>query len=397
MDPEADRREAARVLRREALMPRVDELYDWLARDVRPEANVVLAAALPFAEAEYAERIASILIERRHDSAWAGLVGAFDRLPEALQARVLQKPELVRVGLAAALRDAQPALRCGALLLMTRQLHVAMASRAVECLFDADPRVADAAAAALWASAEMALSAAPQVRRQMAGALLDAARRHEQHQRHDLLQACLWYARDLGPALWSMLGHVRNGAAIVVERNLSKWDSPRMATFLLIGMAAPAWRACCEAILRRWSSAECGRALLAQSEAVNHDAIRAALSRLERPSWFIALCGEMEELTPNERARLPHWLTALNFPEDERLRVLRSWILTGPVELRNAAAHALASQRGARAAELLEEIASDPSPAGRFAAWHLAGRKAVATAAPGAAVGARAAVPGGRP
>ena len=359
-------------------MPGIDELYNWLARDVSPAANQLFAAALPRAEPEWADRIGRILVERRHETAWVALAANYLRFNAAIQERIRKQADLARKGLAAALTLTDSAARRSALGLLCEMPDGELAPSAAACLRDPDPFTRDLAAKAVCLLAERALAETPQDARHLVTALTTALRTFERHRQPSVLRACLWYARELGEPLWTALGSGPGRCGHVVEQHLPEWNEPRLAAFLILGMARPAWQRIAEQCLSRWDTHEHALALLAQSDLLSDMAVRRAMPRLKRPRFFVAALGRLAEIAPELRACVPHWICVLGFSEHERLRCLELCAGSQWPELQRAAAHAMTSLSDSVALRGLAEVASKAGAAQQFARWYVLGRRVLA-------------------
>ena len=179
-------------------MARVELLYKWLAREADAPTDEILAAALANAEPEYVARIAALLLDRRREAAWAGLVANYHRLAPEQQQRMQKRPELTRAGIAAAIKSPLPMARQNALALLGDQPCAQLAYLAAEALRDPSVHVREGAAWALRRAAEFALTANAVQRGEVAAALRQALRTFDLHGRLDVREGCLWRARDLG-------------------------------------------------------------------------------------------------------------------------------------------------------------------------------------------------------
>lgn len=362
-------------------MPRVDAIYKWLAQDLRPETVAVFADSLPTADEAYAERIAAILIERRHESAWGALAANYERLSPDMRARVLRHPEQLSAGLAIALQSTSPAARQSALRLLADAPCPQLAYRAAECLLDSNARVQDAAALAVYAIAERGLEQRDTVR-QITQALRECIRTFERHRRPELLQAALWYADDLEPDLWKLIVAAGAQCGQTIERNLAAWSDPRLAAFLLLALAQPSWTKTAAAVLDTWNSVECGVALLSRTDLLAREDVRHALPKLKNPGWFVTTIGALSTLPERIVVTLPQWLLCLGFREPEKWRCLDMWLSARRSELQLGAAQALAGLPDARANQSLARIERGDHPAAIFARWYLAGTRILAEHGP---------------
>ncbi len=354
-------------------MPRIDALFQFLAKDVSPESAEVLAEGIALADPDNACRIAEILIERRHEAAWASLAGAYSSLSAALRERMVRRRELLLPGLASALRDPSVDRRRNALELLVDLPQPELAYRAAESVLDATPAVREAAVRALVRIAEDALERGPDARRQVATALRDMLRTFERHRSPELLRLALWYAPELEDELWRVISSVGGTGPQMVERHLGEWSEPRLAPFLLLALGQPRWLHAARAALDQWQSRECGLAIVRRLDLLARPEVRQALHHLRNPLWFVAVVGSLKDLSPTIIASLPVWVRHLGFQDHEKLNCLDAWTRSRRPELQLGAVHAIAAMNDSRAFKALEAIAPREGAAGTFARWVLVG------------------------
>ena len=359
-------------------MARVELLYKWLAREADAPTDEILAAALANAEPEYVARIAALLLDRRREAAWAGLVANYHRLAPEQQQRMQKRPELTRAGIAAAIKSPLPMARQNALALLGDQPCAQLAYLAAEALRDPSVHVREGAAWALRRAAEFALTANAVQRGEVAAALRQALRTFDLHGRLDVLEGCLWLARDLGEGLWEMLSDPHARCGRVVAQHLGEWDNPRLAGFLLLALARPAWRPPAQAVLDSWSRPAELVALVDNSDLLADPAVQHGLRHLRRPAWFLAADAALEALPAEVRGRLPYWVRYLGFSYEERRRYLERCLARPWPEMQRGAEHVLAAAGDAEADQILVPLARSRGSAGRFARWYLAGRRVLA-------------------
>jgi hypothetical protein len=366
-------------------MSRVEELYRWLARDTQPGANEVLGAALAHAEPEYATRIAEILIARRHETAWAGLVAHLERLDVDQQDRVLARPELVRAGLAVALRSPATSTRLSALQVASQYAAPTLAYLMAERLRDENSAVRTLAAQALRYTAGCVLDGGTTVtaadRTELVRGLGEALRSFPRHQQLPVLEAGLWLTVDLGDTLWDALADQPSRCGQIVDQHLKHWDNPRLAGFLLMGLARPAWRRTAQQMLGAWHTRDQIIALLRHSALLQHPLVGRELQMLQRPRWFLEAIAQLDDLPAELRAQMPHWVCRLGFTTTERVRCLQYWQTSRRPELQRASVYALAALDTPESDGLLMHVAQRPGPLLRFARWYIAGRQLTAASA----------------
>ncbi len=370
-------------------MKKLDALYQWLAKAAAPEADQILGAALALADGAYAARLASVLLDRRGEAAWIALVANFPRVPVELRPRLLAEPELLRAAAAAVLATGSPNGRRAALTLLELHPSPQLAEHLADLLRDPDESLRTAAAALLRRYALHVLEPGkpagdPDTARLFRGhvtrALAEALRTFDAHGRPEVLEAALWFARELGETLWTALAEPRSQRGRCAAQHLRTWNSPRLAAFLLLGLARPEWRTTVRPLLEGWSGRTELVALLRNTELLEDPQVRRGLRHLRTPAWFSANVGAPALLPPDVRGALPLWVRNLGFTDAERLHYLTQWQTSALPDVHRAAVYALASLPGAGALRVLVDVAGRRCPMSRFARWFVAGARTLAQA-----------------
>jgi len=368
-------------------MSRVERIYKWLAGDTSPGANRVLAAALEHAEPDYARQIAELLLDRRHETAWVGLVSNCDSLPRDLLERVNAKPDLVRIGIAAALRGGSAHAKENALGMLARRPCPDLSYLASDALLESSQTVRVAATQALWSCAEYVLDNTPadQFGRcrspesaaryaALVAALREALATFDRHQQVKVIELCLWFARELGDALWQRLSEPRSQISHVVQQHLKLWDGPRLAGFLLLALARRDWRsAACEQ-LGSWSEKEDLIAILRHSDLLAYPQMTRGFRFMKNPAWLGTAGPGLTHLTAAARAVVPLWICHLGFNDGQRVRCLLRWQTSLYPEVHRASVYALAHLNTPAALQILTVVATNPGSMRQFATWYVAGK-----------------------
>ncbi|MBU0618105.1 MAG: hypothetical protein KKI02_10345 [Planctomycetes bacterium] len=383
----------------------VDGLYDWLLQGPTPDCDRILGAALPHAEPVWAERMTRVLLQRGYDASWAGLIGQYDRLPPEIQDLLLHPDGHMQAGIALALRSSSREARVNALRALGRQPCVRMAYLLPLAIRDTSGVVRGLAAEALRQMADSFLEqpipgpdAAEDLRRayedqrlQLALAVDEALQAFDLHNRIEVLEASLWLSRDLGPSLWSKLAARRSHAGLVVREQLSVWDDPRLAHFLLSGLKRRAWRRTSTRVLRGWKTIPQVAALLGEDHLLEDPTIRRHLSSIRSPQWFTRTDDGLTQLEPHLRRCAPRWVCYAGYAEPERLALLSRWLGAPDADLHSATVHVLARIDSPDARKLLGRVASGDSQLASFARWCV---QAFDTEAIGASLTAQTQAPG---
>jgi len=364
-------------------------VYRWLACDRSAEVDQILAAALPHAESPYFEQLATLLWQRKNEIAWAGLVAEYRRLAPELRQELRSDARLLKAAVATVLAQTGSEGRLNALHLLVEHPCPQLAYLVADALRDPATEVRAAAAAVLCATAEQVLSypqptglqaasaraAMAEERAALAKALREALRTFEVHQRQDVLEICLWLARDLGDCLWNALCGRRSVAGHIVARHLKSWNHPRLAGFLLLALGRPAWQRAALNVLSTWNSRNETIALLQNSDLLADPAVRHNLHLWKHPRWLALHGAALAELPPEARAQFPLWACYLGLTHEERMRYLMVWQASPWPEVSRAAVYALAALDVPESDAVLADLAARPGPLQHFARWFIVGRR----------------------
>lgn len=354
-----------------------------MARERGPDVDRTFVAGLAHAEPPYDAEIVRILLRRKNEIAWSGLVAHYPQLDAAARQELLGQPDLLRAATAAAVTAPSEEARAAALELLTDHPCPQLAYHVADALRDSSHGVRAAAARVLCrtgerlcgdeASARTVADPAGE-RAKYVEALRQALRTFELHQRPDVLEVCLWFAAELRDDLWAVLNAPRSAAGHVVARHLPAWNRPRLAAFLLLALGQPAWQRSAQRLLEAWSHRDEAVALLRQTALLNDPHVQRHLHLLRRPRWLVMHGAALIDLPRDLRAHVPQWVCHLGFTAEERMRYLMIWQASPMPELHRAAVYALAHVNTTEACRVLAEVAARPGPLSRFAHWYLAGK-----------------------
>lgn len=361
----------------------VDRLYDWLSQGPTPDCDRIFAAALVHAEPAWAERIVRILLRRGHEASWASLIGRYGDLTPEIHQELHQRGDLMRAGIAQAIRSSTPETRANALRALEQQPDARMAYLLPEALRDPAPKVRALGSQVLRTMADTFLEQLPPPadadedtrqayqgeRYQLVLAVEEALRAFDLHTRIEVLETCLWFARDLGEALWKKLTSRRSRAGVVVSEQLAGWNHPRLAHFLVSSLRRPAWRELASRVLRTWKTVPQVAALLGENELLDDPRVRQHLRNVRSPLWFTKIDRGLTDLTPNLRPLAPRWTCHAGYRGSEKTALLSRWVQASDPRIHHAAVYALAEIDDAGARALLKQVAKSDSPLASFAQW----------------------------
>ncbi|RMF74081.1 MAG: hypothetical protein D6744_14935 [Planctomycetota bacterium] len=346
----------------------VEKLFRWLATGPAPDCDLILADALKRAEPAWSERIVNTLRHRNTEASWAALVGAYEKLPDDVRDWLRDEPERLETAVAQVLRIRDADTRLNALRLLAETPSPPLAFAVAGVLRDPNRLVRQKAGEVLRITSDAALNIvkAPGVgeevrrttRRQIIEALREALRTFPLHSRSEALQACLWFARDLGDELWRRLTAPSSRAGMIAAEHILVWDDPRMAGFLVTALRYPAWRSTAQRVLRAWRSPEQIAALFAQADLLRDDGVRRAVATIKQPAWFSEVGGNLDRIPVELRPHAPAWLGACGVDEHEKLALLALWVEADDDTLRNAALDAVSRLSLPEAHAIVEQAAT---------------------------------------
>lgn len=374
---------------RDRCMDELEALYNWLTQDRSSEADRILAAALEYAEPPYGDRMVATLLQRRNVTAWVGLVANYDRLDGATREKLATRPEWLRAGIVVAMRKPTRRERHNALTTLYEHPCLALTYLAADALRDSDPELRERAGRVLCrdaaqvccdheAEAESDRPPSRPVIAERAGlvaALREAVQTYRFHEQAAVVQAALWFARDLESSLWGSFSAGRSQVARVVAQSLTAWDHPRLAGFLLVALLRPAWRRAARAILSKWSTRAHLLAILRNSDLLSDPHLRQQLRLIQRPPWIGAAGVHLAHLAPGLRAHVPRWICCLGIQDDERIRWLSRLVTSPWPDVHCAAVRALATLDTTAVVHVLTEVAAQPGPMQYFAQCFVAGKR----------------------
>lgn len=364
-------------------MALADRLYAWLASTPDAELDRALGDALRRAEPAWASRIINLLVDRPCVSSWTALVGSYAKLTPLTRQRLLAFPAQVEEAIIKTLRSTDEDARVNALRCLLDEPNDRLLYMLPDALRDPAPPVRSLAASALRQSAErLHENGAEGTRGEVAQALQEAVRALDLHHHLELVEAALWYMRELSEEIWKNLNTYRSRLPLLLSERIHEWNKPQAARFFLEALTHPNWRTAAIETLARWHGPERLTAILRESDLLHNAEFCAALRYVRKPAWFNGLSETLSEAPAELRAMAPRWLVKAGFAQDDRVELLARWIESRDPELRRGAVFAAASLGGDAAERLLMGVAKDHTPLATFARWFLAGDAELVSLAP---------------
>ncbi len=374
----------------------VDRFYQWLAQAPTPDADQILACALPEAESVWADRITRVLLQRNGEQSWAGLIGRYERLPRDVREHLRSDPPKMYAAISLAMRARLPAARAGALAALSEIAPPCLAFLIPPALRDPVPKMRVVAGRVLRRMCERLLDRPPgdtpeqraawnEDKRHLVQALLESIRSVDMHGRIEVLEAALWFAADLQAELWEALNARRSRASAVVREHIYEWNSPRLAAFLLLALQQSGWREASASILQGWRDIPQVIALLEAGATLDRRALRASLNWIGAPRWFEQLGDDLSALPEAVRPLVPWWVPYLGMADDVKVATLSRLLRGADRRVHRAAVYAFAELRSSEALRAIRNLAESQSPLAAFARWFIAGRTGAPPARPTAA------------
>lgn len=366
-------------------MTLADKLHDWLGTLAGPDVDAAFGEALEFAEPDWAGRIEKTLLQRANDASWAALAARYDALSDDARERLCAPDEKVVNGIGMALRSGSPAGRLNAIRAIEDHGDPRMAYLLAEALRDPSSSVRGSAATTLRLLAGSLANLDPpreddggeaatrwwDRRRGIVDALEQGLRIFHIHHRVEVIEAALWYARDLEDVLWLRIESPRSPFAKVIRDNLAVWDGPQLAGFHITALVRAAWAGESLQLLRQWDSLAHLIALLRESAALDNPLVRAKVVAIRAPRWFSEAGTDLARVPPPLRPHAARWVRHLGFEDSQRVAILSRWLRSPDMRLSNAAAFALADAATPAALDCLRDLMHESRPAGRFARWFI--------------------------
>lgn len=371
-------------------MPKVDKLYAWLANEPTPNAERIIAAALPQADDASFARLVDLLLGRANESSWAALISQFSRLTPEQQDRILIEPRLVRAGITAAARWSSSEARENAFRVLN--LHP-------------DEKLAFLVPTGLRDSSQIVRTLATDALRQMADAFLqrhvapirgipwednvepdtelflEVIRRvfakFTFHLQVEAFEIALWFARYFEDEVWESLDSPRSHTAYVTREHLFEWKSPHLTGFLMLCMERREWRRTAAARLEKYTSRDECCALLRNTDLLQDEEIAHAISLVRKPLWYDAFLRNWGDLPAALQQHIPAWLVHSSAEDEaDKLELLTRLATTTDADGRVEAIFALAEIDSREAEKALARIAATGRDAlAHFASWVLQGRR----------------------
>lgn len=368
------------------MMPLVDNLYAWLATGPSPDCDGIVAAALENAESPWFEQLLALLGKRGHAASWAALITIYGRLPQDYQELLRSNPVLLGEALERALAAPQSAARHNAIQAFQTIGSPKHSYLLVGALRDSIQSVRTAAGQAFRRCAESYFTALADDaeqneerrarltadRRGLARAAQEALRTFDLHHQVEALETCLWFAADLGPAIWEALGNPRSRAANVVATRLPHWNNPRMGGFLLACLGNTTWRPRALPFLQEWTDKEQLVALLRAEPLLDAPEIRRNLAQVRGRPW-IAINEKMSGIPRELCKTVPRWITLVQLKDDERAAVLGRWLASPVAEVQRHTVYALSQLNSVEARRMMRQASLSRGVTGTYARWFLIG------------------------
>ncbi|MCA9243260.1 MAG: hypothetical protein KDA32_04835, partial [Phycisphaerales bacterium] len=335
-------------------MPLIDNYYKWLRQGPTPDCDRILSAGLNQAESAFADRIIQTLLDRRQEQAWGALIGHYDRLDENLRTKLRSESDLMRAGISRAFQSG-PEGRANALAALEAAPSPGLAYLLVMGLTDPDHALRDRCAGLLKSTAEAFLAidedrltgeerrAWENDRRQLVDAALEGGRTFHAHHCMEAVRVMLWFARPIGERFWDLVEGRRGRLQHVIIENLSAWNSPFLAGFLVECLGRPPWRPAASRLIAKWSKPEEVLAIFRHADVLRNPDVQRGLASVRSPAWFTQWPRIEKDAPASRRGTAPVWARYLGIPDQQKMALLVRWIEGPEGDLSRTALYALAS------------------------------------------------------
>jgi hypothetical protein len=371
-----------------------DQLLLALIRSRNGAADDVLVEALRLGNDAERKRALSALLDRKTPRGLAGVVGLFDRLPDALQAEVLRKIKLFHPALRESGRNADPALRVATMKLIAQGRQGRLAYILAESLHDSNETVSRAAADAMvslarWvagetralqrglpdaaeaADADHPAAAAPEAyallvdqRPEVEAAVTRALDVHRGRHGQDLLRAATLLVDSPASRAFQILATPKHGGQTTMVRRLQQAPSAEHVPAFLLGASHGHLRSQFAAAFAHVAEAPALDALLRKTHWLKDQRLAACMHTVGRGAWWAEadLQRDAERRRPEEAAKVGEWLAASGSHDslqDERLERVRA-LAGGSVAARLRLLRVACRRKRGASVSLLRTFLTDP-------------------------------------
>jgi hypothetical protein len=317
-------------------------------------ADQALACALPAVSPQVQNAIIDILLEHQHEEGLIALPEAFHLFDDANKTRVVAHTARLFSALRLTVRSPLSQTRLNSLEIIRRSENPRLAYLAASCVHDGSTHIrADAATTLrgltdrhctnfeettrtlheasndreLSPSIVQTLRLVRDERQHLLAALREALNSFESHHRPEVLEAAMFLPDELESSLFQV-GTLKRGKLTQAMVEIFNNDlSPRMAPFAYIALCYPELRRRIVSILSTMKSGEFFAEFIRYHWLAHDPTIRRNLSAVRSLNWLGDGMQAAFSLPPDAAAVAPHWIMHLGLPPDQKISLLRQFLL----------------------------------------------------------------------
>lgn len=369
-----------------------DLLLLALIRSKNEAADDVLVECLRFGNETEQLRALEAIIDKKSVRALVGVLGLFDRLPEALQLLVLKQIKVFHTAIREAGRSDDPPTRVAAMKLIAMGRQGRLAYVLSENLHEANEQVSRAAAEAMvalarWVATEtralqrgiidnpsdidhpagtqqhaydLLVEQRPEIEAAIARALDVHRGRHSQ----DLLRGAMLLCDSVASRAFAILATPKHGGQTPMVRRLQQAPAAEHVDAFLLGASHGHLRSHFGTAFAHITEAPVLDALLRRSYWLKDNSLQLCVHQVGRGVWWSEsdLQRDLGRRRPEEAAKIGEWITASGTHDtlqDERLEKLRQHAAESPSARLRLLRIAIRRPRGTSVL-LLKNFLADP-------------------------------------
>jgi HEAT repeat protein len=379
--------------------------FDLLAGRPDIAADAALAESLPHFSGATQEAALRILIERGHGPTLAGLIQGFRDLEDGLKTVLLRNAVGLSAGIRSVIAAGNAADRAAAIEVIARADAPQLAHLLVDAL-----RGECTKTRALAGHALRSLTASFVARMQcretdpssglgrsnaddLSSALQRAVLTWDAHRNGEALEAALWMAERVEPAIRRKLHDPTGELLPAVRKTMQPVNDARMADFVVRALGIQPLRDAAASAITRTHDAAFKLALIRHAPLLDDADVLRGWRTIRDWQWLFGAVDLMAKLSGQDAERAVRMIALAGGPHDRKIEAFRQLLNGGQDDVRRAVLATLAADRSEAACILMRLIAGrsdDPVAAHASALLHDRPKQ---RAAPGAAPVAATPVP----
>ncbi len=359
-------------------------MFALLAEERNLAADAALAYALPYLDRRAARAVLDLIVKRNRDQGLAPAVGGYQTYPKPVKDLILNRVDDLFGGVRVAIESGGVRSRLGAIALIEDSYECKLVYLLGSALKIPCTKTREIAAQALNRMVERHLSGLgnrpeqehPTVVAVRASYLCEALHEGilawETHYRPELLEAALWFADRLEPAIRQKLAEPKTKFAHAINSMIEGTNDPRLAGFVLRAVAIEPVRATAIQAITNTHDYEFIRALTSHSWLLTDEAIRHDCLRIRELQWLDDDANILLSLETHEVAAVIRLVSAAGIGHSRKIEIFRSVLALEEEVLARTIAWQLVMDKSPEATDLLAFITGHASgDAARIAAREL--------------------------